>query len=146
MTTNTTYCLRSLALARRQPRSCPGGSGELARTIWALSEQDSFRTAVAGFDPNRAMADRLARQGIRIVPNNREAAPNPVAEVPKPLDFLIVDMRGRVGGNIGIADQHLKTLEQGDSYWGRSRTFGRTRPGQLQIQLSTNQNPSFRGR
>ena len=78
--------------------------------------------------------------------NNREAAPNTVAEVPKPLDFLIVDMRGRVGGNIGIADQHLKTLEQGDSYWGRSRTFGRTRPGQLQIQLSTNQNPSFRGR
>src|SRR5215510_15089776 len=82
--------------------------------IWALTDQNSLRIAVAGLDSNRAVADRLVRQGV---PNNREATPNTVRAMPKRLDSLIVDMRGRVGGNIGVADQHLKTLEQGDSYW-----------------------------
>jgi len=85
--------------------------------VWALSEQNSFRSAVGGFDLNRT---------------------------PKRLDSLIVDMRGRVGGNIAVASQNLQTLGQEDPYWGRWQTFGRTRPGQL--QLSVAQNPTFRGR
>jgi len=112
--------------------------------VWALSEQNSFRAAVAGFDSNRAMADRSARQEARTASNNREAALNTAREMPKRLDFLIVDMRGRVGGNIAVAGQLLQTLGQEDPFWGRWQTFGRTRPGQL--QGSTNQNPSFRGR
>src|SRR5215510_10889993 len=87
--------------------------------VWALSEQNSFRSAVGGFDSNRA---------------------------PKRLDFLIVDMRGRVGGNIAVASQNLQTLGQEDPYWGRWQTFGRTRPGQMALSLSVKQNPSFRGR
>jgi carboxyl-terminal processing protease len=81
--------------------------------VWASSEQISFKNAVAGFDSNRV----------------------------RRLDFLIVDMRVRVGGNIAVVDQYLKTLD-GDSYWGHWQSFGR--PGQL--QLSVKQNPSFRGR
>ena len=51
--------------------------------VWASSEQISFKNAVAGFDLNRV----------------------------RRLDFLIVDMRGRVGGNIAVVDQYLKTLD-----------------------------------
>jgi carboxyl-terminal processing protease len=86
--------------------------------VWALSEQLSFRSAVAGFDSNRAL---------------------------KRLDFLIVDMRGRVGGNIAVASQHLQTLGQEDPYWGRWQTFGRRDTRGL-LTLSIAQNPSFRGR
>jgi carboxyl-terminal processing protease len=85
--------------------------------VWALSEQNSFKTAVAGFDSNR-MAKRL--------------------------DSLIVDMRGRVGGNIAVASQILQTLGQEDPYWGRWQTFGRRNTGGLTISFG--QNPSFRGR
>jgi carboxyl-terminal processing protease len=113
--------------------------------VWALSEQNSFRTAVAGFDQNRAMADRLARQETTTVPNNREAVPNTAREMPKRLDFLIVDVRGRVGGNIAVANQHLQMLGQENPYWGQWHTFGR-RDTRGPLTLSVGQNPSFRGR
>src|SRR5262249_18222991 len=94
--------------------------------VWSLSEQNSFRTAVAGFHLNRISEDWFTRQGTGIFPSTREGAFNMVGERPKPLDFLIVDMRGRVGGNIAVAGQHLQTLAQENAYWGRWETFDRS--------------------
>jgi carboxyl-terminal processing protease len=108
--------------------------------IWSSNESNSFKTALAKFEVSNMIQDRLARMGIRSVPNSREALINAIGELPKPLDFLIVDMRGRVGGNIAVANQYLQALDQQNPYWGNWRTIGRTRD-----QLGSTR-PSFRGR
>jgi carboxyl-terminal processing protease len=65
-------------------------------------------------------------------------------EAPKPLDFLIVDLRGRVGGNTEAARQYLELLHPAQMpYWGRQRSIGsyRDRPSPARAQ-----NAPFRGR
>jgi carboxyl-terminal processing protease len=65
---------------------------------------------------------------------------------PKPLDFLIVDMRGRVGGNIGVADQYLELLDGREKpYWGNWRSIGRS-GSSVRIVPGDPKNPPFRGR
>src|SRR4051812_6849695 len=56
-------------------------------------------------------------------------------ETPKPIDFLIVVMRGKIGGNVGVISQVLEALDAqsywgGEVWWGRPGDFaGRVRPG-----------------
>jgi carboxyl-terminal processing protease len=68
--------------------------------VWALAESISFETALSEL---RAMTERGTR----------------------PLDSLIVDLRGRVGGNMGVAGELLQGLD-GPSYWGDSNFFTRS--------------------
>jgi carboxyl-terminal processing protease len=85
--------------------------------VWASGESNSFKNALAKLG-------ELARSGI------------------KPLDFLIVDMRGRIGGNPAVAEQFLDQLDaQHKPYWGNYRSTGRSAP-----RGTTAPNPSFRGR
>jgi carboxyl-terminal processing protease len=64
--------------------------------------------------------------------------------VPKPLDFLIVDMRGRVGGNFAVAGQFLDLLDATQKpYWGESHFIGRSNGPRA---FTAPQYPPFRGR
>jgi carboxyl-terminal processing protease len=55
------------------------------------------------------------------------------------LDSLIVDMRGRVGGTMEIADDYLSILSGGaNPYWGRTKILSRFKEEESR--------PSFRGR
>lgn len=67
---------------------------------WAINEFRSFRAALAGLNPE---------------------------EGGKPLDALIVDLRGRVGGNIGTAGRLLDMLGTAPKpYWGSLRFIDRS--------------------
>jgi carboxyl-terminal processing protease len=59
----------------------------------------------------------------------------------KPLDSLIVDLRGRVGGYEPVAGELLRDLD-GGSYWGGSRALVRSDNQFFEMA----QPPSFRGR
>jgi carboxyl-terminal processing protease len=104
--------------------------------IWASSESDSFKRALT----------RLERANLQIILNQRAkgASADLAKDVPRPLDFIIVDMRGRVGGNVAVAGQFLDLLDTKQKpYWGNWRTIGRT-PSTVPTQRL--QNPLFRGR
>lgn len=59
-----------------------------------------------------------------------------------PLDSLIVDMRGRVGGNIGVANDYLDILGgRANAYWGDYKMFFRSSRGSPHPDT-----PPFRGR
>jgi carboxyl-terminal processing protease len=109
--------------------------------VWALAESISFKNALGKFELATVIAERLARKGIFITPDDRDAMRAMVGEVPKPIDSLIVDLRGRVGGYSAVAGEMLETLD-GGSYWGSSHAFGRF-SGK---QLAGVQRASFRGR
>ncbi len=111
--------------------------------IWSSNEANTFKAALAKFEPRNIIQDRLRRWGVPITPDRMSSA---VEDAPKPLDFLIVDIRGRVGGNTGVAGQYLELLAREKSYWGNSRTIVRSNSG-LQTGLGNSpQNPPFRGR
>jgi carboxyl-terminal processing protease len=79
--------------------------------VWALAESSSFANALRKINPITIAAKRLY------------------------LDSLIVDLRGRVGGYMPVAQQLLQQLD-GGSYWGS--TAIRT--------LAQSASASFRGR
>jgi carboxyl-terminal processing protease len=109
--------------------------------IWASAEPNSFYNALRKFEPGNVIAERLARKGIKMIPNNRDALLAAIGELPKPIDSLVVDMRGRVGGNIAVASEFLKALD-GGSYWGRQQTIDRA----TNFRSTVSQEQSFRGR
>ena len=93
--------------------------------VWASSESNSFRNAVAELQQGNPLKDPRS--------------------VPRPLDFLVVDMRGRVGGNFAVAGQFLDILDTTPKpYWGESRFIGRS-GGPRSVNASP-QYPPFRGR
>jgi carboxyl-terminal processing protease len=83
--------------------------------VWELAESISFANAL------RAISGRTA----------------------KALDSLIVDLRGRVGGNMGVASDLLQDLDSGRSYWGSSRFVTRAAANQ---SVDTAQMSALRGR
>ncbi|NWG25276.1 MAG: hypothetical protein HXY30_12845 [Pseudorhodoplanes sp.] len=103
--------------------------------IWASHESDSVRKALARIDPGFSDDDR---------PRGRRSAPATDAkDTPKPLDFLIVDMRGRVGGSMDVAGQILDLVDSRQKpYWGGTRIVGRDGERNFDIQRAA----SFRGR
>ena len=107
--------------------------------VWALAEAASFKEALRKFDPSSIVGKRLADQPI-----TRETTFAVAKEMPKPIDFLIVDLRGRVGGNIAVSGELLKVLD-GGSYWGDTRAFGRSF-GPLGTQTVDLRKSSYRGR
>ena len=82
--------------------------------IWAVHESSSLQSSLAKL-------------------NGR----NPSKDAAKPIDSVIVDMRGRVGGNIAIAEQYLDLLQK--PYWGHSRVISRSR-----FQVGVPGAPQFR--
>lgn len=91
--------------------------------VWAITESRSFRTALAALNPE-----------------NGEGA--------KPLDALIVDLRGRVGGSIGTADRLLDMLGTAPKpYWGPLRFIDRSgKHTDPQGEPSRSQVKAFQGR
>ena len=108
--------------------------------IWASSESNRFRTALNKLEIENAF-DQVG--GRRDLLGNPVVIANVAPNGLKPLDFLIVDMRGRVGGNIGVAEQFLDLLHTNlqKPYWGNWHTIDR--PGST--ARITGRNPPFRG-
>jgi carboxyl-terminal processing protease len=70
--------------------------------------------------------------------------PNAVPNGLKPIDFLIVDMRGRVGGNIAVAGQFLDLMvEKQKPYWGSWRVIDRRDAAGRMVGAA--RKPPFRG-
>jgi carboxyl-terminal processing protease len=105
--------------------------------IWASHESDSVKKALARIDPGFSDEEerRRGRRGARAGDAARDA--------PKPLDFLIVDMRGRVGGSMDVAGQILDLVDSRQKpYWGGTRIMGRNGERNFDSQRAA----SFRGR
>jgi carboxyl-terminal processing protease len=100
--------------------------------IWSSIDADVLKDALRSFDPKRLYPDwSMAR--------TREEA-----QAARPLDSLVVDMRGRVGGNMSVAQQYLELLDQKPNpYWGEWRSV--TRRGVDQRAREATYNPPFRG-
>jgi carboxyl-terminal processing protease len=85
--------------------------------IWSTNDEPAFRNALDRLDPSKV-------------------------RMPAPLDSLIVDVRGRVGGNVAVAAKVLEILDR-KLYLGNwdtvTRGFPNVRPKQAM-------NPEFRGR
>lgn len=71
--------------------------------VWGFHDADAFRQAIA-----------------KLEPTERERKADGSDETP-PLDALIVDARGRVGGTMQAARQMLEALDQRGPYWGETR-------------------------
>lgn len=71
--------------------------------VWGLHDADAFKQALA-----------------KLEPAERERKADGSDETP-PLDALIVDARGRVGGTMQAARQMLEALDQRGAYWGETR-------------------------
>jgi carboxyl-terminal processing protease len=99
--------------------------------LWQVRDPRSFGAALASIDP--FFPTGKAKQGDR------------------PLDALIVDMRGRVGGTIGAASQMLDMLGTAEKpYWGQRRSLDRTgrdagSSGDQRIPRSSDPLQPFRG-
>lgn len=95
--------------------------------IWASAEGGSFATALKRLEPASIMAERMRQAGVnltlqegleRFKSRNIAVAPIKLSlEKPKPIDFLVVDIRGKVGGNIAVPNQMLEALDA-QTYWG----------------------------
>jgi carboxyl-terminal processing protease len=109
--------------------------------IWSSHESSTFKSALARFDPRNPIQNQLRTWGLPIVPNTVNGA------LPKGPDFLIVDMRGRVGGTTTVAGEYLEALDAKEkSYWGNARAITRDN-ARLQIGAGAGpQPPPFRGR
>ena len=104
--------------------------------IWASHSADGLKAAMNALQPSRSgPGNRGGRQG---------RGPSESSEQKPPLDALVVDMRGRVGGLLSVAREYLDIIASGPgTYWGESHVIrGRTD----QAKSPQPQNPSFRGR
>jgi carboxyl-terminal processing protease len=90
--------------------------------IWASSESVSLKNALAKLERSDLLMNQLRANGTSTV--SGEASRIGI----KPPDFLIVDMRGRIGGNAGVASQFLDQLAK--PYWGHWQTIGRSGPSE----------------
>jgi len=109
--------------------------------IWASAESGSFDAALRSFAPDNVIQKRLAQAGLKGFPPNRVDLNKAIGELPRPIDSLIVDLRGRVGGNMGVAAKFLETLDAGRNHWGNTRSIGRS-----DRETTRQQNPYFHGR
>ena len=113
--------------------------------IWASSQSIAFKAALARLEPRNIVQERLrASGGMPIISNRMSDEAREMLKPPKPLDFLIVDMRGRVGGNVAVAGQHLEALDAKD-YFGSWRTINRS-DALMRVGAGDPRNPPFRGR
>jgi carboxyl-terminal processing protease len=111
--------------------------------IWSSNESNAFKAALAKLEPQNIIIDRLRAKGMSIIPNTLSGTD---VQIPKPLDFLIVDMRGRIGGNIAVADQYLELLDARQKpYWGSERSIQRS-DARFRVVPGNPKNPPFRGR
>jgi carboxyl-terminal processing protease len=115
--------------------------------IWSSNESATFKAALDKFEPRNIVQDRLHAWGVRIMPNVMTDAMREMMKPPNPLDFLIVDIRGRVGGNIGVVAKYLELLDARETpYWGHERFLQRS-DARLRMGIeNTPRNPPFRGR
>jgi carboxyl-terminal processing protease len=108
--------------------------------VWASHEADSFKAALAKLDPARserrssaAVSDDLLFRSGRNVTfsplSSEDVERKAETDELKPVDSLIVDMRGRVGGNIGVAKAFLEAMDPDTrDYFGAWRYSARSTP------------------
>jgi carboxyl-terminal processing protease len=91
--------------------------------VWGILDADGFKQALAKIEPS----------------DNDEAGP---------LDGLVVDVRGRVGGGMRVVEQMLEALDgRGQPYWGATRFSEKPLRGRDREDRTTRAgNPPFRGR
>jgi carboxyl-terminal processing protease len=70
--------------------------------IWASSQSTAFKAALTRLEPRNIVQERLRASGVSIISNRISDEAREMLKAPKPLNFLIVDMRGRVGGNAAV--------------------------------------------
>ena len=110
--------------------------------IWASVESRSLEAALHTFTPDSIILKRLSPAGVEAYPPDQADLTKMAGELPKPIDSLIVDLRGRVGGSMGVAAKFLETLDAGrKNYWGNTRRLGRSN-----TYMDRQQNPHFHGR
>lgn len=94
--------------------------------VWASAESGSFAAALKRLEPAGILTERMRQAGVNLTlqeGRERFKSRNSVApiklslEMPKPIDFLVVDIRGKVGGNIAVPNQMLEALDA-QTYWG----------------------------
>jgi len=112
--------------------------------IWASSESKSFGNALSKLEmanvSDQTGGRRDSAGNIVATFNTPNAVPNGL----KPIDFLIVDMRGRVGGNIAVAGQFLDLMvEKQKPYWGSWRVIDRRDAAGRMVGAA--RKPPFRG-
>jgi carboxyl-terminal processing protease len=96
--------------------------------IWASHEANSFKAALANFG----------------VP---ASIPWLASTAQGPIDGLIVDMRGRVGGNIAVAGAFLEAMDpDAKNYFGEWQTFPRNLSDPRIAVRSSLNNGEYRGR
>jgi carboxyl-terminal processing protease len=118
--------------------------------VWSSHDAKPMRAALSTLEPYWERTAKVVTERTR----RRRAAfettlPSEEEDLEQPLDFLIVDMRGRIGGNAGVAHQYLELLDARQrSYWGNSRAQGRSseRPATAMVSAARQSNPPFRGR
>ena len=98
--------------------------------IWASHESNSFKAALVKLDPDRSerwLFPTIAADGRTLVVESPGGENLDSGDAPRPLDFLIVDMRGRVGGNIAVAKAFLEAMDPGArDYFGAWRSSDRS--------------------
>lgn len=123
--------------------------------LWALGDQSGFAAALAAIKAGKPLSNGAKRveatggrdQPTRISNDQRWPSGEPSA---KPVDFLIVDARGKVGGSFGVARSILELLDAPrESYWGEWAAFARSNgPAKVQNPPAAAGPPvaTFRGR
>jgi carboxyl-terminal processing protease len=79
--------------------------------IWSASSVSVLRTALRslrhGREEGQVLLEELGRGGERIaLPRSAASRPGP------PLDGLIVDLRGKIGGNVGAVKEFLEAVDE----------------------------------
>ncbi len=116
--------------------------------VWSSHESSAMRAALSKLEPS--VLERVGMRMMLDASRNRifHATAEEEEALAKPLDALIVDMRGRIGGNSGVAHQYLELLDaRQKSYWGNRREQMRSseRPATAVVPV-LRYNPPFRGR
>jgi carboxyl-terminal processing protease len=115
---------------------------ELKTRRFANAEPQASSVQVIPIRPTRAFSDAteasarvIERNGSRIgyvhiwslhEPNSFKNALTRLGNVAPPIDSLVVDLRGRVGGRTDVAERNLELLDVRRPYWGKWQTFGRS--------------------
>jgi carboxyl-terminal processing protease len=116
-------------------------TAELMIRRTASAEPERLTAAVIPIQPAKAFSDATEASAHVIERNSRHIGyvhiwaladstgfANAVRAISEKADSLIVDLRGRVGGNMAVAGQLLQNLG-GSSYWGDSYFFTRSANG-----------------
>jgi carboxyl-terminal processing protease len=115
---------------------------ELKTRRFAITEPQALSVQVIPIRPTKAFSDAteasarvIERNGSRIgyvhiwslhEPSSFRNALTKLGNAAPPIDSLVVDLRGRVGGRTDVAERNLESLDVRRPYWGKWQTFSRS--------------------